>query len=310
MNGDVEIFYRQNEALESSQKEDGLKVFSYEIDESGRRKFVVSKISEFWTYYQNRNSKHFYEVISDFSKSKLYFDLEFPKAENGNKDGEIMTKNLIRRVNEYLKEEYNIDSTDQDVMVLDSSNSTKYSCHLIFQKVCFNENKKIKTFFLDFEAKLSESDKSEFQIINKGKETSFVDKTVYSRNRNFRLIGSTKYGKTTPLTPASFDVSTVGSSEYKIFENSLITNIERDCRVLDDVRGPTENNEIIRAMNNRTTEGNTFSNLPSPYADLDDFVKSKLHPGGFLRQGIVHYFLKPCMQPATTLFMMPQKFNF
>ena len=289
----VKFFYRQNEALERSQEEDGLKVFSFEIDETGRRRFVVSKISEFWTFYQNHKRKHFYEVIPHYSKSKLYFDLEFPKAENGNKDGEIMTKNLIRRVSEYLKEEYNHDSTDQDVMVLDSSNPSKYSCHLIFQKVCFDENKKIRAFLLDFESKLSESDKSEFQVINKGKETSFVDKMVYSRNRNFRLIGSTKYGKETPLTPASFDVSTVGASEYKNFEKSLITNIERDCRVLDDGRGPSGNNEIIRARNNNTTERKTFSNLPSPYSDLDDFVKSKLHPGGFLREWFInHHFLK------------------
>lgn len=289
MSGKVITFFKQNQALEYSKSRDGLSVFSYEYDEKGRRRFLVASKHDFWKYYQNTESKHFYEVIPYYSHSKLYFDLEFLKQENKNKDGQTMTEKLIQKVNLHLKETYNLDSTISDVMVLDSSNSIKFSCHLIFQKVFFSENKKITNFLSDFESKLSDIDKSVFQVIHKGEVTSFVDKLVYSYNRNFRLIGSTKYGKSTPLTRASFDVSTFGDSSYKNFKDSLITSIEDDCRLLDNIEGSRKSEKIQGARNNNTAERNNSTNLPSPFSELDDFVKSQLPPGGYIRSWNISY---------------------
>lgn len=117
--------------------------------------------------------------------------------------------------------------------------------------------------------------------------TSFIDKLVYSRNRNFRIIGSKKYGKSTPLTLASFNVSTFGDSEYQNFKNSLITSIEDGCRLLDEEflgQGQT-----IQARDNNSRERNRSTNLPSPFSELDDFVTSKLRPGGFIRSWNMSY---------------------
>ena len=288
---DIRIFYKQDQALEYRKSRDGLFVFSHEFDDKGRRRFLVSTIVDFWTHYGNSNNKHFYEVIPDSSQSKLYFDLEFSKPENEDKDGELMSRFLIQKVNEYLKVRYKLENTIKDVMVLDSSNISKYSCHLIFHKISFSQNKKIVNFLLDFESMLSNSEQKVFQVINKGRITSFVDKTVYSKNRNFRLLGSWKFGKFTPLILASFDVSTKsnslsGDSKYQMFKDSLVTNVEEDCKLLD-VGEVSE--QAARGTNITSPQYHGSTNLPSPFYEVDEFVKSQLLPGGFIRSWNISY---------------------
>ena len=50
-----------------------------------------------------------------------------------------MVDHLIEKVNIEAKKLFNIDSTKDDVIILDSSYSGKYSNHVVFNKIIFRE---------------------------------------------------------------------------------------------------------------------------------------------------------------------------
>ena len=97
-------FFRQAEALEYRQSEKGsdLHVFAFEslsLSE-GRRRYLVTSYEHFWhTYKQiDAEEKHHYEVITEESPVKLYFDLEFSREFNPGRDGEDMVDFFLREL--------------------------------------------------------------------------------------------------------------------------------------------------------------------------------------------------------------------
>ena len=157
---------------------------------------------------------------------------------------------------------------------------------MIFTRTCFRTNELISAFLNVFKSSLTSSDEAFFQVINKGKLTSFVDERVYTKNRNFRLIDSWKYGKTTPLRLAAFDkhsqkFSSLSAEEsrFLIFKSSLVTSIEEDIKVIK-IDIPLQ----PAPSSNKSGEPSiTSSNSVAPYPELDEFVQSLLPPGGFIR---------------------------
>ena len=277
---DLVVFNKLHKALAYKQKAHGTTVFSWELNQNGSRRYFVSKKDKLWSTYKDDSIKNLYEVISE-GVSKLYFDLEFLKLEeNSNKKGEVMTTRLINEVNDYLKKQYNQQNSFEDVLILDSSSVDKFSVHLIFKKICFSDNRKIKHFLQDFEGQLSDETRELFQIIKRGSPSSFIDTNVYSRNQCFRLFLSTKFGKSTPLKVARYvrSVNEISNSDdilYEIFSSSLITNIDvESSQIIEISTLPVQLKE----------EQFVESSAVSPYPELDEFVKSQLRPGGFIRQ--------------------------
>ena len=280
MSSDLKVFNKLHKALAYKQKANGTTVFSWELNQNGSRRYFVSKKDKLWSTYKDDSIKNLYEVISE-GVSKLYFDLEFLKLEeNSNKKGEVMTTRLVDEVNDYLKKQYNQKNSFEDVLILDSSSVDKFSVHLIFKKICFSDNRKIKHFLQDFEGQLSDETRELFQIIKRGSPSSFIDTNVYSRNQCFRLFLSTKFGKSTPLKVARYDrsVNEILNSDdilYEIFSSSLITNIDvESSQIIEISTLPVQLKE----------EQFVESSAVSPYPELDEFVKSQLRPGGFIRQ--------------------------
>ena len=280
MSSDLKVFNKLHKALAYKQNAIGTTVFSWELNKSGSRRYFVSKKEKVWPTYKDDTLKNLYEVISE-GHSKLYFDLEFLKLkENSNKNGEVMTKRLVNEVNDYLKRQYNQQNRFEDVLILDSSNEDKFSVHLIFKKICFSDNRKIKHFLQDFEGQLSDETRKLFQIINRGSPSSFIDTHVYNRNQCFRLFLSTKFGKSTPLKVARYDrsVNEISNSDdvlYDIFSSSLITNIDIDSSHMIEI-----STLPVQFKEDQFVE----SSAVSPYPELDEFVKSQLQSGGFIRQ--------------------------
>lgn len=69
------IFKKQKEAIAYRDANKGLKVFSFEISEGGRRNFMVTSAEEFSRFYLQCPTKFFYEIITEGSNCKLYFDI-------------------------------------------------------------------------------------------------------------------------------------------------------------------------------------------------------------------------------------------
>jgi hypothetical protein len=148
----------------------------------------------------------------------------------------------------------------EDVLILDSTSAVKFSVHLIFPSVIFATNQAAGDWIRDFYARLSPADraaltvlknsggdhiKSDDQAISSSPATcSLIDFGVYTRNRNFRLYLSTKFGKTTRLELAETDLFSVRLLEQdggggqlelrrRIFLASLLTWVETTETPLD-----------------------------------------------------------------------------
>ena len=231
--------------------------------------------------------RHYYEVIPWDKPCKLYFDLEFLVQPNPHCDGTVMTETLINIVNKHLQTEFSSTSFLEDVLVLESSTDHKFSIHLVFQKAIFSSNGDCGAFVKHLIASLAEEDRRQFEVADdKGNKTNFIDRSVYSRNRNFRLYLSTKYGKSAQFTVSASDVCSLALLErnehsekckeefhQEIFSLSLITNVGRDSVITfqeNSSPGGSSSRAGVRAVKSCST---------SPYPELEALVGGLVSPG-------------------------------
>ena len=267
-------------------------MFSQEVSSGGERRFLVCAKESFWSLYKSQEVKHYYEVIPQNIPCKLYFDLEFMIALNPLKDGHLMTERLIALVNQNLQNYFKCASFTEDVLILESSNEKKFSIHLIFSKAIFQDNISCGAFVRTFINNLSIGDKSYLTVMNNdSEETSFIDTSVYSKNRNFRLYLSRKYGKKTPLEVSPIDIMSmtilennnfIPNDEFEetIFMKSLITNVEKGIPKINYEVEKTK--KEARCIKGSPTRENKFIKS-SPYTEIDSFISS-LIGSGWIRQ--------------------------
>ncbi|KAF8044081.1 hypothetical protein BT93_A2147 [Corymbia citriodora subsp. variegata] len=236
-------FPRQEEAMKFAKAHPEVHVFSYQDHCNGQRRFLVSSYQEFWKRYNNMDPKlrHHYEVIQEGLPCHLYFDLEFNKKENADKNGEEMVDLLILVVLEVLLDKYSIQGSEEWLVELDSSTEEKFSRHLILRipMTAFKDNSHVGAFVSEVCSRISsarETDKRyEKLFVKKDSSTLtsqiFVDTAVYSRNRCFRLALSSKAGKSSVLLPTG-RFKCKDMCEEDMFMASLICNMDVDCQKL------------------------------------------------------------------------------
>ena len=292
-------FSNQEDAIQCSYSIQNSKVFAYEVSESGQRNYVTSSASAFWDFYRKLplEKKNHYEVLVDGCTLKLFFDLEFSKENNSEKDGPKMVEYLLTAVNDRIKEKYNIKSGLNDVLSLDSSSSEKFSCHLIFQRCLFQNIEKCKDFVMELLDSLKMKEDHLLKVQDKeGNSKLFIDLSVYSRNRHFRLLGSSKFGEIRPLSVSSYGLmptpggkktpsqsrENFDSQEYEknVFLNSLIANVcqDKDVRIInfDQVQAV----RVSTAAPAASAGGHSkiCTTVPSPN-EIDNIVAELVRPG-------------------------------
>ncbi|VFQ67577.1 unnamed protein product [Cuscuta campestris] len=220
------------------------RVFSYQDHLNGQRRFLVSTYEDFWRRYKNMNSKrHHYEVIQEGLPCHLYFDLEFNKRANEDKNGDEMVDLLVMAVFDTLLEKYSLEGSHDWIVELDSSTEDKFSRHLIIRipKAAFKDNSHVGAFVTEICSRIYTSNEMDerFKKLFVFKDSKsvgipsqiFVDTAVYSRNRCFRLALSSKAGKTSVLLPSG-RFKCEDMSEEEMFMASLICNMDADCEKL------------------------------------------------------------------------------
>ncbi|KAH0708024.1 hypothetical protein KY289_013100 [Solanum tuberosum] len=301
-------FPRQDEAMKYAKEQTDARVFSYQDHVNGQRRFLVSTYKEFWRRYKTMNPKfrHHYEVIQEGLPCHLYFDLEFNKRENADKNEDEMVDLLIQVIFDAVKEKYSLEGNNDWVVELDSSNAEKFSRHLIirFPKAAFKDNSHAGAFVTEICSRISSISEHDgrFRKLFVSKDSSstdipfqlFVDKAVYSRNRCFRLALSSKAGKSSVLLPSG-RFKCKDMSEEEVFMASLICNMDADleklliCTVdLDCMRALQFDTESTRSfqqhsavslnfdLNACTSDdpSKTYLTGKSPFPYLDVFVES------------------------------------
>lgn len=137
------------------------------------------------TYYPNKEKKHYYEVLRENVPIKLFVDIDAKISEELTvEDCDAVFTNVCEVVCDRVENKLLI---KPQFFVLDSSRDGVYSKHVVF--TVFFENIHNLKMFMDNEV---------FCRLNE-KESNIVDKTVYTKNRCFRILYSSKRGKNRPL---------------------------------------------------------------------------------------------------------------
>lgn len=207
-------FYRQTPALQFAQERSlmlqrDLPIFSQETGNQGQRKYlVVDSYAIFWQRYRRmkRTERCYYELIQEAKPCKLYLDLEYMTALNPEHDGEQMLRTLKAQLILFIEKELNLTITEKDILDLVSSTPTKFSHHLIVLfkgNVIFKDylsvGEFVRRFCCDIRRTIVKSTDNNLQQLSvsvSDKATVarqlFIDESVYSRNRCFRLVFSSK----------------------------------------------------------------------------------------------------------------------
>uniref|UniRef100_H2XVZ6 DNA-directed primase/polymerase protein n=1 Tax=Ciona intestinalis TaxID=7719 RepID=H2XVZ6_CIOIN len=273
------LFTKQNGAIEYAKcANERLFVFGNEFGDGGIRNFVAATIEEFWFYYSQKSfgERHFYEVIQENAHCHLYFDIEFNKTMNPEKNGGNMISIWIAYVCSCLLRSFCLKLTRKCFVELESSSDVKYSQHVVVhmpQGCVFKDNIHAGRFvkkicrdlkeYLSLEPKTAPSDilwieELEFRdklqdlvVKTTNGNGIFIDEGVYTRNRNFRLFMSRKRNKNFELKISDKFFKPIqqklGENENsfklkQIFFVSIVTNVCED-KVVRFLEVPTEKDE-------------------------------------------------------------------
>ncbi|XP_061175416.1 DNA-directed primase/polymerase protein-like [Saccostrea echinata] len=143
-----------------------------------------------------------------------------------------------------------------------------------------------------FEHFTEEQLSSLFVKTKKGEKTAFCDLGVYTKNRNFRLYLSSKFGKNNPLVVApenEFLPSTATKCyEEGIFMQSLISNVKFSPRMRILKFGGMQRDSRRFVKNSSTCVASLEGYRTSPYPEIDAFL-GKLVQEVDTRGGIRHW---------------------
>ena len=206
------FFSRQAAALECADSlptDVQAQVWSVEHDEQGggKRSYIVASCEAFWRRYRRMMppDRHHYEIIRESRPCHLYFDLEFCTVANPQSDGELMVRTLCREIRAALGDSFFDGRCPQCRIVdLDSTTALKFSRHLIVRVngAAFADSSHVGSFVRSMLASLARRRLDEplvgaLFVAPKASDVprkptaavkaSFVDTSVYTRNRCFRL---------------------------------------------------------------------------------------------------------------------------
>ena len=287
-----QVFSRQCEALKAAEADrDNLKVFAFEVDFSGKRQFVCCHPLTLWTFYKHLKKRHYYEVIPSDKPCKLYFDLEFKTELNPDLDGCQMVKQFKERLAQDLGQFFG-QQPEPDILDLDSTTDVKFSRHLILPSHIFVNLNQMRAYVLSFCGKLRQDPSfPKIRTSSQSNDTStaaiFVDEGVYTKNRNFRLYMSSKFGKDTALEIAQNESGNSGKQRLtagdvcenrkSVFFDSLITNVDtfyflQFCEEEElSTFKPDFNASSMATGSNGRGSGGHHQHL-SPFPEVDAFV--------------------------------------
>ncbi|XP_043224191.1 DNA-directed primase/polymerase protein-like [Amphibalanus amphitrite] len=316
-----QVFRQQAAALQAAAASPGLGLMVFGCEEKvpdggGRRSYLVCHPSVFWHCDEQKSpdERCSYEVIRQGAPCKLYFDLEYDKTLNPDRDGDAMVETLIEVVTSAVGCLFAVKCSRCDIIDMCASSETKFSRHLIFccKGLVFCDNVAVGNVVRDIcdaiRAFVNRGETSDLQrlglqrfgkdelkalmVNSKDGSSMFCDEAVYTKNRNFRTYKSSKFGKRRPLVKSAHNSfapesrtdrkNCHGSAEEAFFLASLVSYIESVAEPLQyGAPPPREGASVCTAMS-----GMKRLHVPrgaltaSPYPDVDAFVRELVSPGG------------------------------
>lgn len=250
------------------------RLFACESNKEGKRKYMSTHLGRFINFYWREcdaNERHFYELIRENTPCRLYFDIEYNKKANPTIDDKTNETLLNEFFDELQTEIFNVFKLYIDrasIVDMDSSTESKFSHHVIVHmpnKELFRNNIECGIFVKNFISRLAEEVATGIMKKDRGKDalhdhffvynkdildqnirkienmsqckTCIVDTGVYTRNRIFRILGSTKYGK--PAT-AALRISASNKFPFPAMNQNGI--------FLQDIKSTIDNIDIVPSV--------------------------------------------------------------
>ena len=211
------------------------RIFGEEVNETGGRQFLTTTNQNFKEFYLTlkKGSMAFYEIVNNEMPCKGYWDVDCWLDEPIRKEDKIkieeeLVKSMTEEIIKIIQKKTGKEMKQEDFMVLRSEKESKISMHLVLNGgIWFNNNKEVQQIT---EEAFYEEDipKEKYAVYRDGKRTGIVDRGVYNKNQNFRMLWSTKYGKKGMLEVSPVDKHTISmENEMEILEASML----QDTRV-------------------------------------------------------------------------------
>ena len=272
--------------MEAAERDSQLKVFAFEVDYSGKRQFVCCHPLTLWSFYEHLTKRHYYEVIPGNKPCKLFFDLEYSLLLNPGLNSAVIIEKFRLKLEQELNEIFG--PKLMDLIDLDSTSATKFSRHLIVTSHVFRDINQMKHFVKRFCEKLRQDVSFPKVVLNEGESGLFVDEGVYTRNRNFRLYLSSKFGKTTSLQVTS-DGCLDGKS---VFLHSLVSYVVLNQ---EDILEYHCQSDSVKAVPQHLPRFASHQN--SIFPEIDDFVTTLVQDLEERRTG----YIRKCTQVGSVL---------
>ena len=194
------------------------------MDKNGYRQFIPFKSwNHCWDSYKHEafHKRYLYEVILSDKPCKPYLDIEW-KTERSYKDKHLDFLNKIKSdLITIFHKRYNININNDNILILTAHNEEKVSFHI-------NINCKIGDKTLAYKTNRKKEQNSAWDLylalmdIDSDYYKDKIDESVYSLDREFRTIYSTKYGSDRPLIIFDNDISR-SKEMINNFDDYLIT---------------------------------------------------------------------------------------
>jgi hypothetical protein len=185
--------------------------------ESLKKMFTIFPTPLLLFEFQNSvevSRRNFYELIPGNTHQKIHFDIDIGQNLFTSFNEEEFINDLIETLQRLIKVELNL---SKDVLIFTSHNETKKSYHIIIDNYCLkdcNETRKLIHLMID-------------QCPSLG---SFIDKSIYTKNRQLRLFGSSKINSSrVKIFKSNWrykknEVNYCSTDEKEIFLNSLVSD--------------------------------------------------------------------------------------
>jgi hypothetical protein len=275
-------FLKKKEAINNFNKlkdKDNKMLFAEDTDKSGTKCFYVCNPIEIFNKVEKTAEPHFYEFWTDQTKLVFGIDIDFDKSKEESTSDEFLTKIIhivIKGAQKYYNHIYNssdIIIMENDKMTQQIENPNKYSAHIIFRGLNFQNCIVAKDFFLRLD--------EDYQI-----SKYYVDKSIYNMTC-LRLFLSSKMGKQSILVPREFKiynkptkVCKINRSKddlYKFFLETMITYTDHKSKMIElkDIKHKqdqlmpkfADNNNDISNVNIESI----LMNLPLKYCDSYEY---------------------------------------
>lgn len=223
--------------------ESGLPVFSKDVNAQGAKSFFSCGYLFFVKkYYRNMKDKHVYELIQHEKPTRIYVDMDAKGVLPVDFEREI--KDFTNVMKALIKEHFSI--SDPTIHILDASTDQKCSAHIVVD-VFLQNVASVKGFI---------------ETCLHRRPCEYVDDSVYSRNRSFRLLYSRKFGSTEEST-----LKYSGSNKYdeKLVLDTLIQAfIPPHINGMEASKGPHYFTPSKTFTRHKCSSGTLVTNVPKP----------------------------------------------